>query len=88
MAEGGKCQLHTLSQTILFSVDCDKIDHDRYKLDVLTINTSTKPKKKELVLQIEEETGSAGHVLLTYKTGGMILTSMGHWIELMKVDTS
>ncbi len=32
--------------------------------------------------------GTACHVLLTYPSGGMILTSMGHWIELMKVDTS
>lgn len=32
--------------------------------------------------------GSACHVLLTYPSGGMILTSMGHWIELMKIDTS
>lgn len=32
--------------------------------------------------------GSAGHCLLTYKSGGHILTSMGHWIELMKIDTS
>lgn len=27
-------------------------------------------------------------MLLKYPTGGMILTSMGHWIELMKIDTS
>lgn len=33
-------------------------------------------------------TGLAGHVLLSYKEGGKILTSMGHWIELMKIDTT
>ncbi len=27
-------------------------------------------------------------MLLKYKSGGYLLTSMGHWIELMKVDTS
>lgn len=27
-------------------------------------------------------------MLLRYKSGGMILTSMGHWIELMKIDPS
>lgn len=32
--------------------------------------------------------GSAGHVILTYPKGGKILTSMGHWIELMKLDTT
>ena len=25
---------------------------------------------------------------MTYPSGGMILTSMGHWVELMKIDTS
>jgi hypothetical protein len=30
----------------------------------------------------------AGHVSLTYKSGAVLLTSMGHWIELMKIDTS
>lgn len=25
---------------------------------------------------------------MTYKSGGHLLTSMGHWIELMKIDTS
>lgn len=32
--------------------------------------------------------GTAGHILLTYSSGGHLLTSMGHWIELMKIDTS
>merc|ERR1711907_584378 len=32
--------------------------------------------------------GSAGHVLLTYPTGGMILASSGHWIELVRLDVS
>jgi hypothetical protein len=27
-------------------------------------------------------------VLITFPSGGMILTSMGHWVELMKIDTS
>lgn len=27
-------------------------------------------------------------MLLTYKSGGHLLTSMGHWVELMRVDTS
>merc|ERR1719473_1912283 len=29
--------------------------------------------------------GLAGHVLLTYPSGGRLLTSMGHWIELTKL---
>ena len=30
----------------------------------------------------------SGHVLLTYPTGGQLLTSCGHWIELSKLDVS
>ena len=52
MAEGGKCHIHTLNRTILYSVNPDKIDHERYKLDVLTINTNNIPQIKEYVLQI------------------------------------
>jgi len=32
--------------------------------------------------------GSAGHVLLEYKSGGKLLTSATHWIELQKLDVS
>ena len=39
-------------------------------------------------LEIGDHKGTAGHVLLRFKSGGMLLTSMGHWVELMKVDTS
>jgi hypothetical protein len=26
--------------------------------------------------------------LIKYPSGGIILTSMGHWVELMKIDTT
>jgi len=32
--------------------------------------------------------GMAGHVALTYAAGGQLVTSMGHWIELTRIDTS
>ena len=32
--------------------------------------------------------GVCGHVLLTYESGGKMLTSCGHWIELIKLDVS
>merc|ERR1712151_663936 len=34
-----------------------------------------------------EKRGAAGHVTLTYASGGQIVTSMGHWIELTRIDT-
>lgn len=32
--------------------------------------------------------GNAGHIMLTYKSGGRILASMTHWSELVKLDVS
>eukprot|EP00933_Yihiella_yeosuensis_P022496 TRINITY_DN1771_c0_g2_i1.p1 TRINITY_DN1771_c0_g2~~TRINITY_DN1771_c0_g2_i1.p1 ORF type:complete len:436 (-),score=70.56 TRINITY_DN1771_c0_g2_i1:300-1607(-) len=32
--------------------------------------------------------GTAGHVTLTYASGGQLVTSMGHWIELTRINTS
>merc|ERR1712216_171837 len=32
--------------------------------------------------------GWAGHVLLTYPSGGRILASAGHWVELSRIDVS
>ena len=88
LAERGYCNVKTLSGTIIYSVDKNKIDKSKYKLEVLTIATSNVPKDSNYILEIDRDQGSAGHVLLTYPTGGKILTSMGHWIELMKIDTS
>ena len=47
-----------------------------------------KVNEEHMKCKIGEHVGSAGHVLLTFKSGGHLLTSMGHWVELMKVDTS
>merc|ERR1719291_690644 len=34
------------------------------------------------------KSGLAGHVTLTYASGGQLVTSMGHWIELGRINTS
>merc|ERR1712241_515720 len=36
----------------------------------------------------DEKRGAAGHVTLTYESGGQLITSMGHWIELTRLNTS
>jgi hypothetical protein len=43
MAEGGKCNLHTLGQTILYSINKKNIDVNSYSLEVLTINVTNPP---------------------------------------------
>lgn len=55
---------------------------------MLTVVPQLKPKKPEYISQVGEHVGSAGHVILKYPSGGLLLVSMGHWVELMKIDTS
>jgi hypothetical protein len=86
MVDGGKCNLHTLGGTIVYSVDKNNIDKNAYKLDVLTIKEGGPTNGHDL--EVDGVKGSAGHILLTYPKGGCLLTSMGHWVELMKIDTS
>lgn len=40
MAEEGKVNVHCLGGTIVYSVNKDKLNHDKYKLKVLTVATN------------------------------------------------
>jgi len=82
------CNLNAAGGTIVYCVDSKKLNHKIYRLQILTVVTSIVPKDEKLVSRVGNEKGSAGHILLTYPSGGMILTSMGHWQELMQIDTS
>jgi len=88
LSEGGKCNVHCLGGTIIYSVDPKKADHKSYKLQVLTVAENAPVDSPGLACHIKNAHGAAGHILLTYPNGGKLLTSMGHWVELVKVDTS
>jgi hypothetical protein len=85
--EDGMCEIHCAGNTILYTVDKECID-TRYQLQVLTIRITHDNLPPAYRHEIGGNSGDAGHVLLRYPSGGMILTSMGHWIELMKIDPS
>lgn len=87
MADGGKCHVAAMGGTILYSVD-HTVKTDFYDLKILTVASNVQVTEEKIKCRVGEKVGSAGHVLLSYKSGGHLLTSMGHWIELMKVDTS
>jgi len=88
MADTGMCNVLAAGGTIVYCVDQKKLDNNVYKLKVLTVVPNIKPPLEQYVSKIGEFEGSAGHVLITYPSGGMMLTSMGHWVEIMKIDTS
>ena len=78
-----------MASTIVYAVDNLKAyDHKFYNLEVLSVVEELKPKDRNMVSIVGQYAGAAGHVLLTYPSGGRILTSMGHWVQLMKLDTS
>jgi hypothetical protein len=92
LASDGKAELHALPSTIAFSVKWSKADCSAYQCKVLTVMTefggaSARPAPGE-GCEAGGHRGLAGHVLLTYPSGGKILVSAGHWIELSRLDVS
>merc|ERR1712008_503903 len=61
-----------------------------YELEVLTVAEvhTHKPCQIQSPHSREPLNGCAGHCLLTYPSGGRLLTSMTHWVELVKLDVS
>lgn len=92
LASDGKASLHAMGGTIVFSVCWQKADCQQYQCKVLTVMTEFDGRKAEPVPGEGCESGGhrglAGHVLLTYPSGGRLIASAGHWIELSKLDVS
>jgi hypothetical protein len=92
MCNEGTSILHAMSGTIVYTVNPFKSDTPAYKLTVLTLATA----HQSLSLQsaaypavtVGEYSGTAGHVMLEYPSGGVIFASAGHWIELNRIDAN
>eukprot|EP01125_Pyxidicula_operculata_P010815 TRINITY_DN355_c4_g1_i1.p1 TRINITY_DN355_c4_g1~~TRINITY_DN355_c4_g1_i1.p1 ORF type:complete len:378 (-),score=81.66 TRINITY_DN355_c4_g1_i1:195-1328(-) len=89
LCDKGSAQIHALGGTIVYTVDKAKSDTSKYQLEILTVATrvGSTPLPSQLC-SLDGHKGAAGHVLLKYPSGGMMLTSCGHWIELAKLDVS
>jgi hypothetical protein len=94
--EQGKAMVSALGGTILYTVDPKRPRTGRYDLKILTIVTDASDGLERvgeaMKCSIGEgesmKKGVAGHVTLTYPSGGQLVTSMGHWIELTRINTS
>ena len=91
----GKANVHAMGGTIVYTIDPRRKATSDYTLEVLTVATHVSGfdlKENASMLTTAEGAGdlkgTAGHVLLTYPSGGTLLTSAGHWVELMKLDTT
>mmetsp|Transcript_109093 Transcript_109093/g.209625 ORF Transcript_109093/g.209625 Transcript_109093/m.209625 type:complete len:598 (-) Transcript_109093:209-2002(-) len=91
-ADQGKAYVKAMGNTILYTVNPRRTMTDRYNLKVLTVVTNQTMRDDTVSCSVGEGSGSkrgaAGHVILTYPEGGQLVTSMGHWIELTRVETS
>jgi hypothetical protein len=89
----GTATVGAMGGTIAYTVDLTKSVNWKYNLEVLTIVTdmwqhSHLIKNTRHQLKIGDHTGVAGHVLLTYPSGGKMLVSCGHWAELSRLEVS
>jgi hypothetical protein len=89
--ERGSAVVNTLGGTIVYTVNPERSATDIYTLKVLTVASDMDVPEQLLTTVGEGEAtkrGAAAHVTLTYANGGQLVTSMAHWIELTKIDTS
>jgi len=92
----GKAVVKAMGGTILYTVDPKRSKTGVYDLKILTVVTDTADGLPNLTEEMKcsvgegdsAKKGAAGHVTLTYSSGGQLVTSMGHWIELTRIDTT
>merc|ERR1712193_293414 len=94
--EQGKAVVSAMGGTILYTVNPKRPRTGSYDLKILTVVTDA----SDGLQQVQEgmkcsigegesmKKGVAGHVTLTYPSGGQLVTSMGHWIELTRINTT
>jgi len=93
LCENGEATLHALSGTLAFGVDHQIRRTDLYTVEVLTVATrlgsldiGKVPDRN--ISKIGDHKGLVGHAIVHYATGGKMLLSAGHWIELSRLDVS
>lgn len=94
-SDQGKAVVEAMGGTILYSVEPNRPETRLYSLKVLTVATDyASPELQGIAQDVKcsvgrDIRGLAGHVALTYtESGGQLITSMGHWSELSRIDTS
>jgi len=83
----GKASIHALPSTVIVGIDQACSDTKTFKLNVLTIATNMNYQGPH-TFSIDGIKGTVGHALLEYPSGGILLISAGHWIELSNLDVN
>merc|ERR1712187_736346 len=93
LCEEGSAIVREMAGTIAYTVDSKKADTSAYSLQLLTVASNMETVDlaglpSHLTCEVDGHRGCAGHVLLTYPSGGMLLVSAGHWLELSHIGGS
>lgn len=94
LCDGGCATIQASVGSLVYSVDHRVPEStEAYKLEVLTIARAVtgfdlSDVAAELTCEAGGHQGVAGHVLVRYPSGGALLASAGHWIELVRLDVS
>eukprot|EP00755_Sulcionema_specki_P006504 Sspe_Gene.35656::Locus_17264_Transcript_2_2_Confidence_0.667_Length_1157::g.35656::m.35656 len=83
----GEAEVSAMSDTIVFAA-LSEPPSAPYEVQVLTVATALDGKKAQPLNEIGSHAGTAGHVLLKYRSGGLLLCSAGHWHELTRINTT
>jgi hypothetical protein len=91
----GFAQIQAMEGNIVYTVDHGVAQRTKaYDLEVLTVATGLNDGFRSICLpsgqlcEVGSQRGFAGHVLLRYPSGGLLLTAAGHWSELVQVDVA
>lgn len=91
-AESGSGTVHALGSTIAYTIDPAIIAKSNlaYSIEVLTVaaELSGLAIPRDRLCYAGRHAGAAGHVVLRYQSGGILLASSAHWIELSKLGVS
>jgi hypothetical protein len=98
-ADKGKAVVNAMGGTIMYTVNPKRQATEVYDLKILTVVTDCSGGLSQVSDDLKctvgqagwfekQKRGIAGHVTLTYAEGGQLVTSMGHWIELTRIDAS
>lgn len=103
LCASGEAHVHAMGGTKAFTVDKritpeahpEECAHGWTDVEVLTIVTALGGKEPSAFTRDEDELcsvgehkGLAGHVVMRYPSGGRLLASCPHWIELSKLDVN
>lgn len=95
LCEGGEAHVHAMGGTIAYApLKGVNLAAAPYTLQILTVLTKADGCKPNItsddceLATIREHKGYAGHSLLSYHTGGNLLLSSCHWVELSHLSTT